>query len=773
MYLFWTPERPVVQFRLDHVVEVTGWVSRTPEIRGDSIYFELSPDMVRQQGRNHSYSGRIAVWLDSPKSGPQTALNPPLRYGEILRFTTLLREPSYYAIPGVQDQRWIAWLQGTPFAVRLKSPLQLERLGDTWLGFTLGPFFDYLNSFENQSRKTLKIEQLRLIQGVFLGRKRSLEHTEKESIRDLGILHLFVVSGFHISLIVFLLHGLLKFFGRPGRFLTIAAIWLYILGIGLPLASVRAGVIASLSYILISLGLSRNLLNGLGISALIIAAASPRSVFSSSFHLSYVCLCAIGILVLPLMKYVLAVRRGIEDLHSPIILLGRNPEWALRRSIRFSLERVLPVAVIVILKRPMATTLSYLLTLLACSLCIQLLLFPVSIYYTNRWSWTQGFSNLLLMPLFSVLIALCFLFFLTYWTPFAPLIAGCLDTTANLCRSLIGKLAIYSPVLYLPHPRVWEILIYFLLVLTLGLALSRKSKSLVLLAPVFLLLSLNLPLEDINAGNLVLTMLDVGQGECIHLRYPNGKDALIDTGGLAYPSQSNFVGDRLVSRYLWQLRSSNLSYVLITHSDADHKTGYRFLQRAFPISRLLYFVLQPEYSTPRRQLSQGNSFSFSGVKHLIHHPAIEESARLTSNNSSIVLTLFYGDFSILLTGDIETPIEHRLLPLLTPVTVLKLAHHGSKTSTSLDLLEAVRPRVGIVSAGRKHTFGHPSPAVLARLEQCGAEVFSTPKFGTLRLITDGLSWRIQHYSIQTGAFEDILGTEPLVDRSDRGLRKDP
>lgn len=769
MCLVWIPKRPLVQLRLDHVVEVTGWVSRTPEIRGDSIYFELLPDRLRQHGKDPPYSGRIAVWLESPHSGPEPSLHPPLRYGEILRFTTHLREPAYHAIPGVQDQRWIAWLQGTPFSARLKSPLQLERLGDTRIGIILGPFFRYLRSFETQCVKILTPDNLRLIRGVFLGRKRSLEHTEKESIRDLGILHLFVVSGFHISLIVVLLHSLFKVLGKPGRIITIAAIWLYILGIGLPLASVRAGVIASLSYFLLSLGLSRSLLNGLGISAFIIVGVSPKSVFASSFHLSYICLCAIGILVLPLMKYVQAIRRGIEDPRSSRILLGRKPELVLRRRIRFSLERLVPAAPNLLMK-PLAHTLSYLLTLLVCSFGIQLLLFPVAIHYTNRWSWTQGFSNLLLMPLFSVLIALCFLLFLTFWTPLAPLIAGCLDITAELCRALIGKLAFLSPVVYLPHPRLWEILLYLVIVLTLGLALSRRSRSLVLLAPVLLILSLHLPLEERAVDNLVITMLDVGQGECIHLRYPNGKDALIDTGGLPYPPHGNFVGERLVSRYLWHLRSPNLSYVLITHSDADHKKGYSFLKRAFPISQLLYFEPQQEYSTPWRRLSQGDSFSFSQVMHSVHHPPSMESSRLSSNNASIVMTLVYGDFSILLTGDIESPIERILLQRLTPVTVLKLAHHGSETSTSRELLQTVRPRVAIVSAAREHLFGHPSPSVLARLEEFGAEVFSTAGFGSLRLITDGLSWKIQHYSIQSGLFEDILGPELIVDRNYRQVR---
>ncbi|MGW8180883.1 MAG: ComEC/Rec2 family competence protein, partial [bacterium] len=476
--------RPSFQLRLDRIVDITGWVSRTPEVRDDSVYFELKPSRVIQAGQIVPYSERISVWVSSSQDQPEDFFEPPLQYGELLKTMAYLREPAFYAVPGVEDHRRLAWLQGTPFRLQLKSPLQLERLGRrNWIGTLTAPFFHYLRWFETNARKVLGDQAFSFLLGVFLGRKRSLDEPEKELIRNLGLLHLFVVSGFHISLLVFFLHSAFRAMGRFGLLVTIVAIWVYILAIGFPLAAIRAGIIASVAYLMISNRLQRNLLNGVGISALTISCVAPRSVFAASFHLSYICLCAIGLLALPSMKYIRAIQLGIEDLWISSLSLGREQHLILRRSLRFYLESVLrftPHDRILFLKKPLAYTISYLLMLLLCSVCIQLLLFPVALHYTNRWSLTQWLSNLLLVPMFSLLVALCFLFFLLFWTPLGSLIAWSLDQWTDFCHILILSLGSVSPVTFLPHPRFWEICTCLIVTLLAALTLPGRAKALAL-----------------------------------------------------------------------------------------------------------------------------------------------------------------------------------------------------------------------------------------------------------------------------------------------------
>jgi competence protein ComEC len=120
-----------------------------------------------------------------------------------------------------------------------------------------------------------------------------------------------------------------------------------------------------------------------------------------------------------------------------------------------------------------------------------------------------------------------------------------------------------------------------------------------------------------------------------------------------------------------------------------------------------------------------------------------------------VVRATYGNFSLLLTGDIERQAEHQLVGNLRPVTVLKVAHHGGKTSSSTDFLKAVQPSIAIVSAGRRNSFGHPSAETLGRLEAEGIPVFCTAVFGSIRIETDGLDWSLSHYSAEQQAFQKI------------------
>jgi competence protein ComEC len=130
------------------------------------------------------------------------------------------------------------------------------------------------------------------------------------------------------------------------------------------------------------------------------------------------------------------------------------------------------------------------------------------------------------------------------------------------------------------------------------------------------------------------------------------------------------------------------------------------------------------------------------------HPAEPDwERRRVRNDDSIVLEVVYGEVGILLTGDISAEIERSIAPLLTPVRtrILKVAHHGSRTSTSQALLDAWRPDIAVISCGRGNRFGHPAIEVLRRLEASGATVFRTDRDGQITIETDGSSLRTRTY----------------------------
>lgn len=753
--------RPHVPLKDDRLTQVEGWISRPPQVLDDHIYLELSPLHVHQQEEAISYPGRLAVYISSSHPDPETYFDPPLGYGEILALNSFLEDPSYYETPGVADFRQVLWTQGLLHRMRLKSPLQVERKGHHPMGRFLSPLFGYVQKFHTFTQDHLETDPLKLVRSVFLGQKRVLEETDQALLKQLGIFHLFVVSGFHVSIIVLFLHWQLHRWGFSGRILTLAGLWTYVILVGAGLLTLRAGIMMTLFYLLLGFGLSRQFLNALGLSALILLAVSPDALFSSGFQFSYLCLCAIGLFVLPYEPQIQSLRRGFKDAFTETISIDRTAQAKLRRNVRFFLEEKLyfwPRPWNIFLS-PLGWVLSYLLSLAMCGLVIQIFTLPVTLYYTNRWVWTQWVINLLLVPFFTLFVPACLVLFLTFWLPTGPLFARLVGMYAESLLDLMTSLGDLSWITYVRQPEPSEILIYFLLFLSAYYFLSGKARVAILLAPLWLWLVVQQSPAH-PQEKLVITMLDVGQGESLHIRYPDGKDALIDTGGLFYsPDKDNpFVGERLVSRYLWAERSQKLEYVLLTHPDADHIQGYGFIREAFPIGRLLFHDFpNQEFGTTRQQLQEGDRFSISGVDHRVLHPPSQNplGSRWNTNNNSLVVQLQYKDFKMLFTGDIEQAAEQYLVDKLSPVTLLKAAHHGARTSNSRQLLEKTQPRLVIISAGRKNLFGHPAKDTLKRFSEAGVPVLATSEWGTLRIETDGIQWQVFHYSRQEDTFREI------------------
>ncbi|HEU4391651.1 MAG TPA: ComEC/Rec2 family competence protein [Blastocatellia bacterium] len=283
-----------------------------------------------------------------------------------------------------------------------------------------------------------------------------------------------------------------------------------------------------------------------------------------------------------------------------------------------------------------------------------------------------------------------------------------------------------------------------------------------------------------QSGWLTLSFLDVGQGDSALAWFPNGTTMLIDGGGeLSYNApepgyeqsgdespngnqQRLFrIGDSVVSRFLWSRGLTRIDYVLATHAHEDHIGGLRDVVTNFAIGQLVIGVKpegDPEFKrfadlvislgVPARSVKTGDRFFIDDVEVEVLWPdaAIQRFGR-SGNNESVVLRLTYGAVAILLAGDIEAPAEARLINSGVDLRadVLKVAHHGSKTSSTEPFLERVRPRVAVISVGEHSPFGHPDVEVVARLTQPGTQVFQTGRSGTTTVETDGKSVRVSTY----------------------------
>ncbi|HZI81875.1 MAG TPA: DNA internalization-related competence protein ComEC/Rec2 [Vicinamibacterales bacterium] len=255
---------------------------------------------------------------------------------------------------------------------------------------------------------------------------------------------------------------------------------------------------------------------------------------------------------------------------------------------------------------------------------------------------------------------------------------------------------------------------------------------------------------------LRLTVLDVGQAEAILLEPPGGLPVLVDAGGSPFGSRLD-IGRRVVAPALWARDVTRLSTLVITHGDPDHLGGAPGVLASMPVGDVWFGIRVPRHAAGNELLADldarrvgvryvrgGRTMTVGRARLRVLHPPEPDWERpRVRNDDSVVVEVVYGDVAVLLAGDISAEVERALAPQLTPapIRVLKVAHHGSRTSTSQELLDAWRPQLAVISAGRGNAFGHPTRDVLDRLDRAGARVLRTDRDGQITIDTDGRSLR--------------------------------
>jgi competence protein ComEC len=254
-----------------------------------------------------------------------------------------------------------------------------------------------------------------------------------------------------------------------------------------------------------------------------------------------------------------------------------------------------------------------------------------------------------------------------------------------------------------------------------------------------------------EAGKLEITAIDVGQGDSLLLVSPTGHTMLVDAGGANGSVRSEFdYGEDVVSPYLWSRGIERLDVVLLTHAHGDHIGGLERIVRNFG-PRELWVGINPE-TDALNQLSQtaaeshvlirshtaGEEFDWAGTHIRILSPPPDWQTKLQAkNDDSLAFVISYGQTSALLAGDLEKRMERYISWESPRVDLLKVAHHGSNTSTTPELLRAVQPRFAVISAGYRNPFKHPRLEVLERLQAAHVRTFRTDTLGAVTFLLDG------------------------------------
>jgi competence protein ComEC len=277
-------------------------------------------------------------------------------------------------------------------------------------------------------------------------------------------------------------------------------------------------------------------------------------------------------------------------------------------------------------------------------------------------------------------------------------------------------------------------------------------------------------------GKLRVDFLDVGQGDSALITSPDGVTLLVDGGGRPGPFRQDAgsdgdeerferdtrsIGEAVVSEFLWHRGLDRVDYILATHADADHIDGLNDVVRNFKVRAALVARTpksDPEFArfsetvsaqrVPIQIIGGGDQLRFGNVIMSVLWPPPAQSSELPSqNNDSIVLKVLLGRHSFLLTGDIEARAEETLTPFadMLRADVVKVAHHGSKTSSTAGFIAAAQPRYAVISVGQTSIFGHPHPEVVKRWEAASVQVLRTGNSGTITFTTNGADLKLETF----------------------------
>jgi competence protein ComEC len=786
-------------------VRLEGRVISTPYRTGYGMQFDLEAQRIESRTRIFAVRGKIRLRVQGTEEfGAPTDAQPlSLQYGDTIRTLVRLRQPHIYQNPGSFDfRRWMEDIEDIYWIGTVKNSRLMEKVGQA-RAFSLG------SGLERVRQRLLRgIDDLyppwsaqgrygAVLKAVLWGERTSLDSDTIEGFRKTGLYHLLVIAGLHVGLLTLLMGFLLRWF--PWNTATKSVIVLgflaaYSLLVQQRAPTLRATLMIALYLVARILDRDHSALNSIGGVALILLYVRPTWLFESGFQLSFAAALLIVGLAVPLLErttepYRRALNRlddvPLDDRLPPRLAQTRLDLRALIQALgrRAGFLDRHPAFARSIVVTPLKALL-WAASILLFSAVLQLGLLLPMVRTFHRVTFAGVGLNALAIPVMTLLLALALP--INLLSVVSPVLAVWPAKLLSMVMAVLFGLT-HLPGLTtwlsyrVPEPPGWVAWGFCgsFIIAACALKFARRAVGVTLaVAAVFVALVALHPFPPrLPRGTLELTALDCGQGDALLLVFPDQTTMLVDAGGSRTRGsrEGGFQGRRwdpgedIVSPYLWSRGIKTIDMVVLTHAHEDHLGGLGAILDNFHVGEFWHAPTPetPEFvallkklskrDIPVRTLYAGDTLARGQTStRVLWPPRQRPLLRSPSNDDSLVMRIGTAGVNFLLPGDASRDVEKQLLAAGEPLAsqVLKVAHHGSRSSSSPEFIARVAPRVAVISTEAGGAGNLPNPETLKVLQNAGARIFETDIDGATTVQWTAGSLMVNTY----GAPEPVLAT---------------
>lgn len=679
-------------------------------------------------------------WLLNIKKSSKTVENVSLEYGDLIDIKALFEEP--HEARNYKGFDYKQYLKTKKIYGNITSEENIKILSHNNQNILNKIINSVSKNIKNKIYSLLPAVTKEICVGILIGEREDISEQITEAFKESNLTHMLAVSGAHMSYVVLGISIVLKKLGKRSQKIITILFLCFFVGLTKFTPSVeRAGIMTIMSIIATLMYRQPDVYNNLACSGLIILIINPYTLLDIGFQLSYAGTIGIVLFDKKIQKYIELKTKTVGYR----VMLGRINKDEFCNEVKW---KVIKKAI------------KFIINLFALTISANLMIIPVMMFNFNTISLTFWVSNIIAGPFIGIIMILGFIVYVV--SIFSMNLANIIAMPLNILIQILLKIAevcskLPGSSIIVKTPNVVEIMSYYIIIfgcifyrdILNKFRIKKKIKYIVIC---ILIINICLGLiENIGIKNLRIYFVDVGQGDCTLIRTPHNKTVIIDGGG-SEKDDGFDVGEKTLLPYLLDRRIKKIDYMMISHFDSDHIGGLLYILENISVDNVIISKQGKKSANYNyfKNIIKGKKINVIMVKegdrvhvdkNIYFDILFPEDTLINSNilnNNSIVAKLHYNKVSMIFTGDIESIAEKQIINKYVctkklKTTILKVAHHGSKSSSIQSILNLMQPEIALIGVGSKNTFGHPNSGVLERLKNMETKIYRTDNNGEIEI----------------------------------------